>query len=150
MEINLTKSRSQTKKLGESLAKKILKTKPSKKAIVLGLVGDLGGGKTSFLQGFARGLGIKEKILSPTFVLMKRFSIKRKTFIHIDCYRFKGCKDLLELGFKNFISGSDNIIAVEWADKVKGIMPKNSIWMKFEFINNTTRKIEIKLKNGKQ
>jgi len=61
----LTKTPSQTKKIGELLAKKILKTKPKKMALVVGLEGDLGGGKTTFLQGFAKGLGIRQKILSP-------------------------------------------------------------------------------------
>jgi len=65
----------QTKKLGKIVAKKILKIKRKRKAQVLGLEGDLGGGKTTFLQGFAKGLGIKEKILSPTFILMRKFQI---------------------------------------------------------------------------
>ena len=74
----LTKSPSETKNLGERIAKKVLKTKPKEKAFVIGLIGELGGGKTTFLQGFARGLGIKEKILSPSFVIMKRFDISHK------------------------------------------------------------------------
>ena len=72
----LSKSSSQTKKLGESLAKKFLKEKKQKGAKILGLEGDLGGGKTTFLQGFAKGLGLKEKILSPTFIIMRKFKIQ--------------------------------------------------------------------------
>ena len=89
MEI-LTINPNQTQKAAEALAKEIVNSLPEKKAFVLGLEGDLGGGKTTFLQGFAKGLGIKEKILSPTFVLMKRFSINKnkpgfKDFYHLDC-----------------------------------------------------------------
>ena len=75
-----TKSFKQTQKLGENFAKEILtlrQTQGKKTAVVLGLQGDLGCGKTTFLQGFAKGLGVKEKILSPTFVIQKRFKIKK-------------------------------------------------------------------------
>ncbi|HXK32301.1 MAG TPA: tRNA (adenosine(37)-N6)-threonylcarbamoyltransferase complex ATPase subunit type 1 TsaE [Candidatus Paceibacterota bacterium] len=150
MEIYLTKSPAQTKKLGQSLAKRILKSKTYGKSTVLGLVGDLGGGKTTFLQGFAKGLEIKERVLSPTFVLMKKFSTSRRSFIHIDCYRIKKAGELLDLGFKEFVSDPRNIIAVEWSDRVKKIMPKNAILLRFEFINKNTRKIVIESKNGKR
>ena len=143
----LTASPSQTKKLGESLAKEILKTKPKKIAFVIGLEGDLGGGKTTFLQGFAKGLGIKEKILSPTFVILKKFEIgkvKSQYFYHVDCYRIKKPKEILDLGFKEIISNPKNIVAVEWAERIRKIMPKDIIWISFEFANKNQRKIVIK------
>jgi tRNA threonylcarbamoyladenosine biosynthesis protein TsaE len=142
----LTKNPSQTKKLGELLAKKFLKEKKQKRARVLGLEGELGGGKTTFLKGFAKGLGIKEKILSPTFIIMKRFAIYRlpfTNFYHIDCYRIQKPKELLILGFKEIISSPKNIVAVEWADKVKKILPKETTWIKFRFINKNKRQILI-------
>lgn len=115
----------------------------------MALQGDLGGGKTTFLQGFAKGLGIKERILSPTFVLMKRFSIKNKktefkNFYHLDCYRIKSQKDLSVLDFKKIISDPFNIVAIEWAERVKKALPSNTLVLKFEFINKTTRKIILK------
>lgn len=138
----------ETKKTGESLAKKILKNKNDKKAKVLALEGDLGGGKTTFLQGFAKGLGVKDKILSPTFVLMKKFEIpknkKFKNFYHFDCYRIKSPKEILGLGFKEIISDPQNIIAVEWAERIKGILPSNKTLLKFNFLNKKNRKIWIK------
>jgi len=149
-EIYLTKSSAQTKKLGESFAKNILKRSPTKKVIVLGLIGDLGGGKTTFLQGFAKGLGIKEKILSPTFVILKKFEISKfKHFYHIDCYRVQTTKEILDLGFKKIISNPQNIVAIEWAERIKKILPKNVLILEFEFINRNTRKIVLKLINGK-
>jgi len=144
-----TNSPTQTKKLGGVIAKKILQRKARKTANVLGLEGDLGGGKTTFLQGFAKGLGIKEKILSPTFIIIKRFKIKDlrfKNFYHIDCYRIKRPKDILDLGFKKTISDPKNIVAVEWADRIKNILPKNTILVKFEFIDIKRRKITIIMK----
>ena len=108
---HITKNYKQTQKLGEDFAKKILKMPVKNNAIVLGLRGNLGGGKTTFLQGFAKGLGIKEKILSPTFVILKRFKIKKteKNFYHIDCYRLKDSKDILEIDIKKIISDPKNI-----------------------------------------
>ncbi len=135
---NITSSSVQTKKLGEKFAKEILANRSKKKSFVIGLEGELGGGKTTFIQGFAKGLGIKEKILSPTFVIYKKFQIPNyklqinskfkiqnsKFLYHIDCYRIQKPKELLDMGFKEIISNSENIIAVEWADKIKKIMPK--------------------------
>jgi tRNA threonylcarbamoyladenosine biosynthesis protein TsaE len=137
-----------TKKEGAALAKEILKY-PKRKAIVMGLEGDLGGGKTTFLQGFARGLGIKQKILSPTFVILKRFSIKSSrfnNFYHLDCYRIQKPKEILSLGFKKIISDPKNIVAVEWADRIKKILPKGTLVLKFIFIDRSKRKIILEYK----
>lgn len=145
----LSKSPAQTKKIGALLGKRILSSYfRGGRAIILGLEGDLGGGKTTFLQGFAKGLGMKEKILSPTFVLMKKFKLpaktrglKSKTFIHIDCYRVKKPREILALGFRNMAFNSKNIMAIEWAERVAKILPKDTIWVKFEITNKNTRRI---------
>lgn len=142
----LTKSPTQTKKLGVFLAKKILKSKTQKKARVLGLEGDLGGGKTTFLQGFAKGLGIEQKILSPTFVIMKRFPISTKNlknFYHFDCYRVGKPKEILNLNFKEISSDSQNIIVIEWAEKIRQILPKNTKWIRFQFVDKRKRRISV-------
>lgn len=157
-------SSGETKKLGETLGKEILKIKEVKKApkdrahkalcarptgqaLILGLEGDLGGGKTTFLQGFAKGLGIKEKILSPTFIILRKFkvkSLKFKVFYHIDCYRISGPKDILLLGFKEIISNPKNIVAIEWADRIRKILPKDALILKFEFTPlENSRMIEL-------
>ncbi len=158
-----TKDFKQTQKLGEALAKKILTLRQAqgkKTAVVLSLQGNLGGGKTTFLQGFAKGLGIKEKVLSPTFVILKKFRMPAlsgfKYFYHIDCYRIKNHKDITQLGFKEIISNSENIIAVEWPEKIKKVLPKDSIVMKFKFIYpersrrvaQNKREIAVNFENG--
>ena len=120
------------------MAGEVLRTR-TKDSLVIGLVGDLGGGKTTFLQGFAKGLGIKEKILSPTFIIIRKI----KNFYHIDCYRIKKAKELLDLGFRRIISSPGNIVAIEWADRVKSLLPKNYILVKFEFVGSDIRKITI-------
>jgi len=143
----ITNSAKQTQKLGEKIAQELSDTVGGKTAIVLGLQGNLGGGKTTFLQGFAKGLGIKEKILSPTFVILKRFQVpgfRFQDFYHIDCYRLKNEKDILELGFNDIIKDSRNIVAVEWSEKIKKVLPKNTIFIEFKFIDNKTREISFK------
>ncbi len=155
----ITKASTQTKKLGGILAKEILTPHQyigggQKGAFILGLKGDLGGGKTTFLQGFAKGLGIKEKILSPTFVIMRKFKIPIRVhscsyssrfayFYHIDCYRIAKSKEILDLGFKEIISNPQNIVAIEWVDKIKNILPRKKIMLEFEVIGQNRRKIKI-------
>ena len=145
---HITKSSLQTKKIGEELARKILKEGPKKKkAQVLALSGELGGGKTTFLQGFAKGVGVKKKILSPTFVIMKSFKLEGpsfNTFYHLDCYRIKKAKELFVLGFEEILSNPKNIIAIEWAERVQKLLPKNSKLITFKFYNKKEREIIIK------
>lgn len=145
----LSTSADETKRLGEFLAGKIA-GKKRREALVFSLEGDLGGGKTTFLQGFAKGLGLKQKVLSPTFLIMKRFGLKNPTikqfsnFYHFDCYRIIKSKGILSLGFKAIISDPKNIVAIEWADRIKKIIPQNVIWISFEFVDQNKRKIKIK------
>jgi tRNA threonylcarbamoyladenosine biosynthesis protein TsaE len=146
--IYTTKSFKQTQNLGEKIAGQILNTVGEDTAIVLGLHGNLGGGKTTFLQGFAKGLGIKEKILSPTFVILKRFQVpgfRFNDFYHIDCYRLKNEKDILELGFEYIVKDARNIVAIEWPEKIKMVMPKNTILIEFKFVDKNKREINIKM-----
>lgn len=145
--IYTTNSYKQTQKLGENFAKEILKTAPKKSAVVLGLQGNLGGGKTTFLQGFSKGLGIKEKILSPTFVIQKRFKMKDlkfDNFYHIDCYRLKNEKDMSALGLKEIIRNPENIVAIEWSEKIKKVLPKSTILIEFKFIDKNKRELKFK------
>ena len=142
---SVTNSPSQTKKRGEMFAKKILTARRmQKRAVVLGLKGDLGGGKTTFTQGFARGLGIKEKILSPTFIILKKFPIQNSWFehlYHIDCYRIENSKEILKLGFQKILSNPKNIIIIEWVEKIRKELPKDAPILRFEFRNQKKRKI---------
>ncbi len=148
----LTNKPGQTKKAGFLLAKEIIKQGPGRKALVLGLVGDLGGGKTTFLQGLAKGLGIEKKILSPTFVLMKKFKIPKKDFgffYHLDCYRIEKPEEIAGLGFKEIISLPGNVVAVEWSDRIRKLLPPDSLILEFEFKDNKKRGIVLKYKDGR-
>ena len=140
-----TTSLKQTQKFAGFLAKEILKARLNKKtALILALTGNLGSGKTTFTQGFLRGLGVKRKITSPTFIIMKKYQIPNpksqinpkiqnyKNVYHIDCYRIKKAAELKTLSLKQILNNSENIVLIEWSEKIKKILPKNTIWIKFE------------------
>lgn len=128
---------------GKASAKDLLGKKIGEHAFVVTLSGELGSGKTTFVQGFAAGLGIKEKILSPTFVIVKSYGVPNteKTLYHIDCYRIKDSKDLLELGWREIVQNPNDIILLEWPERAKGILPKELTSIEFQAINETTRQI---------
>jgi len=136
----LSDSPRKTKKLGEILAQSL------KGGILICLFGDLGGGKTTFAQGFAKGLGVKDKITSPSFVLMKKYSLKKgllDSFYHFDCYRLKNPGEILALGWEEIIAEPKSVVLVEWAEKIKKYLPKERINIRFEFIDQSRRKIVI-------
>jgi len=142
----ITNSAVQTKKFGKILAEQILKEKLEKRAIIIGLIGELGTGKTTFLQGFSKGLGIRNRILSPTFVILKRFKIKNSrfnNFYHIDAFRIEKLREILSLNFSEIIQNPKNIITIEWADKILKALPKESFIIKFDFLGPRKRMIEI-------
>lgn len=142
-----TKNPTQTKRIGQILAREILKKSFLKKrAFILGLEGELGGGKTTFLKGFAKGLGIKKNITSPTFIIMRKFKIQNsrfKNFYHFDCYRIEKPREILNLGFKEIISNPKNVVAIEWVGRIKNFLPENILILKFFFVDKNKRKILI-------
>jgi tRNA threonylcarbamoyladenosine biosynthesis protein TsaE len=138
----ITTSNKQTQKLGEMLANEL------KGGKIICLFGDLGTGKTTFTQGLLKGLKIKGLYTSPTFVILKKYaspkvkSQKSKSIYHIDAYRIKD-KDLLDLGWKEIIKDKNNIVIIEWAERVKKIIPKNAIWIKFKWIDENKRELKL-------
>lgn len=139
----VSKSAKETKNFAKKLALGILHNAYGLRhmAVVVSLEGELGAGKTTFTQGFAEGLGIKEKIQSPTFVILKIYKIgARKRLIHVDAYRLKS-KDFKVLGWKEFIKNPDNIILVEWGNKIKNILPKDTIRIIFKHGKNSKERI---------
>ena len=143
----LSESSKQTQKSAEALTKEITRRALQKKtAFVLGLEGELGAGKTTFVKGFAKALGVKQKVSSPTFVLMKSYNLKRITYnnlYHIDAYRLKDHKDLIKLGIKEIFNNPKNLILIEWSDRVKKILPKGYLKIHIDHINKKERKIVI-------
>jgi tRNA threonylcarbamoyladenosine biosynthesis protein TsaE len=124
----ISTSANETKMLAETFAKKL------KGGEVLALSGNLGSGKTTFVKGLARGLGIKQKIQSPTFAIRNEFKLKKtkpKIFYHLDLYRLKSVKDLAELGIAEWLCGPTAITAIEWPEKAKRLLPKRTVYIRF-------------------
>ena len=117
-------------------------------AVVLALMGDLGSGKTTFAQMFAKALGIDEKIKSPTFIIMRKHKLKHeaqfKYFYHFDVYRIHSEKEILNLRWEEIINNPQNIVLVEWADKIEKILPKKCVKIEFEHLRGDKREIQIK------
>ncbi len=138
----ITNSPQETKNLGLKLAKKC------HGGDLLALYGDLGGGKTCFTQGFARGLGLTGRLASPSFVLMAVHQLPTKapagTFCHVDAYRLKNPSEILEVGLPDYLGNQKAVIVIEWADKIKRIIaPYITRELFFQHQGPTTRKITV-------
>lgn len=109
---------------------------------VILLSGNLGAGKTCLTQGIAKGLGVKGKVNSPTFNIMKIYKIKIGTLCHIDAYRLTSGHDLRMIGIDDYLGKKDTVVVIEWAEKVKSIWPKNKIKIEIKNIKDG-RKIKV-------
>ena len=128
---------------------------------VFGLVGELGAGKTVFVKGLAKGLGITNNISSPTFVLMKVYPVERgksqaveqdkskvkhksiKYLVHVDAYRLKNIKSWIEVGLEEYLQSKESIVIIEWAEKVRKLMPKKARFINIEHLSASQRRIKI-------
>ncbi len=133
----ISESKEETQEIAKNFAKDL------KGGEVLCFYGDLGAGKTTFIQGLAKGLGIKQNITSPTFVLMKKYKTKKLNLYHLDCYRLDSIDEARDLGIEEIWDNKKNIIAIEWADRINDILPKEKTDICFEHIDENKRKITI-------
>ncbi len=137
-----TYSLKQTLSLGQKTAK-------SFNTNIIGLIGELGSGKTAFTKGVGEYFGIKN-ITSPTFVVMKVYEVKKnnskiKRLVHVDCYRLNNYQSLLEIGLEEYLNDPESLVLIEWADKIKDKLPKNTKYFKFKLgETEDERVIEIK------
>ncbi len=143
----------QTQEAGARIGRLLAKQKLSGGgALIIALEGHLGSGKTTFIQGLAEGMGVKENVLSPTFLILKQFPIalkNYKNFYHIDAYRLKNPGEIVELGFKDLAGDPGNIIVIEWAEKIKKILPEDAVKIKFENFGGDKRKITFEIRSTK-
>jgi tRNA threonylcarbamoyladenosine biosynthesis protein TsaE len=124
--------------IGTRLAAKL------KKGDVVALIGQLGAGKTVLTKGIAKGLGVKDVqyVNSPTFVIIKEYEGKMPLY-HFDLYRLSGPGSLDEICYDEYFYG-DGVSVVEWADKIKSILPKKRLEVRLSVAGENKRKIEIK------
>ena len=141
----LSTSVAETEKIAQDFVQQLPKKKGSE-AYVIGLSGDLGSGKTTFMQCFAKSLGVTESITSPTYVIEKVYEINRTPFkklIHIDAYRLKSGGELAALGFAELVKDQTNLICIEWPERVKDILPAEHREIHFTFVSENERQIEL-------
>ena len=132
----------------QAFAKECLQTLTETKdqAIVVGLYGNLGAGKTAFTKCLAKELGINIPVTSPTFVIQKIYETNHpflKRLIHIDAYRLKNGRELQELNFEEIVNNKNNIVVIEWPENVKDILPVDHIKIYCEFIDENTRQFDV-------
>lgn len=127
----ITKTAQETRNYGKKLAEKI------KNGGVVCLYGNLGAGKTTLVQGIAKGLGIKQKITSPTFVIMRQYS----NLYHLDLYRLNSFEEIKILGVEEIWQDKNNILIIEWPEKIEEILPKNKLVIRLKLLENNTHEI---------
>jgi|SRR3989344_1803135 len=136
----ISKSPRETQKIAKDFSKDL------KPGDIVALYGDLGAGKTVFIQGIAQGLKIKKKITSPTFVFIHSYSVKianqDSNFYHLDLYRGETLHDFESLGLDEIINGK-NVVVVEWASKIEDRLPKKRVDVTIKAVNEYTRRITI-------
>jgi tRNA threonylcarbamoyladenosine biosynthesis protein TsaE len=112
---------------------------------IFAVSGPLGSGKTSLAQGLALGFNIRTKVNSPTFNIIKLYLVKNhktiKEFIHIDAYRLKSSQELISLGINDYFLANDKVIYIEWAEKIKDIIPKKARKIKLDYYQNNDQRI---------
>ena len=131
----ISSSEAETEALGARLAKQL----PG--GSVVAMYGDLGAGKTAFVRGMARGMGLDCRVSSPTFTIVNEYLGERE-LIHFDMYRVSGADELFDIGWEDYL-GRGAVCAVEWSENVKDAFFGDEIVVSIEKLGDTRRKITI-------
>ena len=115
------------------------------KGNIIALIGDLGTGKTTFTQGVAEALGIKENVGSPTFKLVSEYKGEDSWLYHIDAYRLNGSNDFLNIGGEEYLNTEKGITIIEWADIISDLLDDSVIHIHFSRLKNNSDSRQIKI-----
>ena len=132
---SVTKDPQETIKLGENFSTFV------EKGDVFAFVGELASGKTTFIKGILKGLHFDKPVTSPTFTLVNEYDAKYPV-IHIDCYREDELERWIRLGMNDYMD-EENVVIIEWADKMKSLLPINTIQIQFRHQSITSREITL-------
>jgi len=131
-----TRTAEETRAVGEALASSL------QPGDVVSLTGDLGAGKTTLVQGAARGLGVRDRVLSPTFTLVREYH-GEVPIHHLDIYRLDRVQDVLDLGFEEMID-ADGVVFIEWGDAIEGLLPEDHLQVELSIApDGETRRIDV-------
>ena len=117
---HVTNSPSETEALGESLAGQL------EPGTVIAFTGDLGAGKTAFVRGLARGLGVQERVTSPTFTIVNEYEGGRLPLSHFDMYRLGSADELFDIGWEDYLARG-GVCAVEWSENVSDALDNDCL-----------------------
>ena len=136
----ITNSLEETQKLAKDLISDIIK----KRAICL--YGQLGSGKTAFIQGLGQALGVEKRMPSPTFIFIRKYHInkgKYRTFCHLDLYRLEKEQEAANIGLLEILGSDENVIAIEWAEKIPSLLPPKRTDIYIKNLGKNKREITI-------
>lgn len=126
-----THSPQETRKVGQAIASLLAGGE------VIALTGPLGSGKTVLVKGIAAGLMIRQKVLSPSFLLLRPYPFhlasQKRTLYHFDLYRLKEMSELIEVGLSEILGNRNNVVVVEWAEKAKRLLPSTALKIKMKY-----------------
>lgn len=113
---------------------------------VVALEGDLGMGKTHFVQGLARALGVPPttEVVSPTYALVNEYPGAKHPLVHMDFYRLLDEDSAIGMGIEDQIHRSRGVVAIEWADHLQALVPPDAIWIRFEWVSENERRLHIR------
>ena len=131
-----SRNETDTESLGERLARSL-----PKGSAVVALYGELGAGKTAFVRGLARGLGITDRVVSPTFTIVNEYSGKRDLF-HFDMYRLSGADELFDIGWDDYLARG-GVCAVEWSENVPGAFDGSEIRVTIKKTGDDARTVTV-------
>jgi len=140
----ITKKPEETARVGEALARYLVSRESPR---ILCLYGQLGSGKTTFAQGFARGLGITTRLLSPTFIIVRRYQIPKKEnyLYHVDLYRLQKTPEIEGIGLSEIFADSASYTVIEWAGRLGELLPEHRIDVFFEVDSRQRHHIYVKV-----
>ena len=135
---SVTQDPQETIQLGEHFATFV------EKGDVFSFVGELASGKTTFIKGIMEGLNFNKPVTSPTFTLVNEYDAKYPV-IHIDCYREEELERWIKLGMNDYMN-DENIVIIEWADKMESLLPENTVQLNFSHKGKKSREIKLKVR----
>ena len=138
----ITHSPAETEALGEALARLL------RPGDVVALTGDLAAGKTRFVAGLARGLGLSDPVTSPTFAIAHEYRDGSLPLFHFDMYRLSSSEELYDIGWEDYLA-QGGVCAVEWSENVADAMPPQSIFVDIRILEEETREITIRMPEGR-
>lgn len=130
-----SKSHAETQALGERLGRVLVA------GDVVALTGDLGAGKTSFVQGLARGLGVRGRVASPSFTIVNEHEGRLPLF-HVDFYRLESARELDHIGFEDYFARG-GVVVVEWADRFPEALPAERLDIRVEIVGDDVRRLHV-------